>query len=74
MVIHGGKRTHDSPVRLKIPISFDTKHFGLSLCTIAGKLNKMNSDFKHDITVRELVSLHAKTKENCENLSTTVKM
>ena len=55
-------------------ISFDTKHFALSLCTIAGKPNKLNSDLKHDITVRELVSLLAKTKGNRENSSTTVKM
>ena len=55
-------------------IAFDTKHFALSLCAIAGKPNKLNSDLKHDINVRELVSLQAKTKANCENSSKTVKM
>ena len=62
------------PVRLKILLSLLIQHFALSLCTIAGKPNKLNSDLKHDITVRELVSLQAKTKGNRENSSTTVKM
>ena len=55
-------------------ISFDTKRFALSLCRIVRKSNNLNSDLKHDITVRELVSLQAKTKENRENFSTTVKI
>ena len=55
-------------------IFFNTKQFTLLLCTIAGKANQLNSNLKHDITVRELVSLHFKTKGNHENLLTTVKM
>ena len=44
-------------------ISLDTKHLALSLCTMAGKPNKLNNGFKLEITVRELTSLHENTTE-----------
>ena len=53
--------------RYKILISLDTK-------TIVGDSKKLNNDVKHDIIVRERIFLHANTKQNNENSSTTVKV